>query len=222
MDASGVESAPAVANEPVFIGARSGTGSLPSSAANAAEKPDFVRVLKSVRRNYEPSEEVLNLLDTFRMMTNDCVRIGLANNASTLKRLSLLCYEELSRYRVVSYYKLHAISRAAGILASRKKSIRRGVATKDPYAVRPQLVSCYGFKVENGRLKVPLGERRYFDVPLNAPTQKVLTEAGLKVRSFTLTARSVSLTVSKEVKDTECTGTFGRDRKLRNHTSGNG
>ena len=98
--------------------------------------------MKSVNQNYEPSEEVLDLLDTFRTMTNDCVRIGLANNASTLKRLSLLCYKELSRYNIVSYYKLHAISRAAGMLASRKKSIRRGVATKDPYAVRPQLVSC--------------------------------------------------------------------------------
>ncbi|HLQ21318.1 MAG TPA: transposase [Nitrososphaerales archaeon] len=178
--------------------------------------------MKSVKQNYEPSEEVLDLLDTFRMMTNDCVRIGLANhNASTLKRLSLLCYKELSRYRIVSYYKLHAISRAAGILASRKKSIRRGVATKDPYAVRPQLVSSYGFRVENGVLRVPLGERRYFDIPLNGHTQMVLSEAGLKVRSFTLTASSVSLTVSKEVKEIECTGAAGLDRNLRNLTYGN-
>ncbi len=178
--------------------------------------------MKSIKQNYyEPSEEVLNLLDTFRMMTNDCVRIGLANNASTLKRLSLLCYKELSRYSVISYYKLHAISRAAGILASRKKSIRRGVATKDPYAVRPQLVSCYGFKVEDGVLKVPLGERRYFDVPLNRHTQEVLSEAGVKVRSFTLTANSLSLTISKEVEEIGCTGTAGLDRNLRNLTCGN-
>ena len=140
--AHGVESPPAVANESAFVGARSGTGFLPSLAANAPEKLDPILSLKSVNQNYEPSEEVLDLLDTFRTMTNDCVRIGLANNASTLKRLSLLCYKELSRYNIVSYYKLHAISRAAGMLASRKKSIMRGVATKDPYAVRPQLVSC--------------------------------------------------------------------------------
>jgi len=220
--ASGVEPAPAVANESVFIGACSGTGSLPSLAANAAEKHDLIRALKSVKQNYyEPSDELLNFLDTFRMMTNDCVRIGLANNASTLKRLSLLCYKELRRYRVVSYYKLHAISRAAGILASRKKSIRRGVATQEPYTVRPQLVSSYGFKMENGVLKVPLGERRYFDVPLNRHTRKVLSEAGLKVRSFTLTTSSLSLTISKEVKEIECARTAGLDRNLRNLTYGN-
>ena len=122
---------------------------------------------------------------------------------------------------VVSYYKLHAISRAAGILASRKKSIRRGVETKDPYAVRPQLVSSYDFKVENGVLKIPLGDRRYFDEPLNRHTQNVLSEAGLKVRSFTLTTSSVSLTLSKEVKEIECTRTAGLDRNLRNLTCGN-
>ncbi len=177
--------------------------------------------MKSVRQSYEPSEEVLDLLDTFRMMTNDCIRIGLANDLSTLKRLSLLCYKELSRYNIVSYYKLHAISRAVGILASRKKSIRRGAPSKDPYAVRPQLVSCYGFKVENGVLKVPMGERRYFEIPLNGHTQEVLSEAGLKVRSFTLTASSVSLTLSKEVKEIEYTRTAGLDRNLRNLTYGN-
>ena len=132
-------------------------------------------------------------------MTNDCIRIGLANDASTLRRLTNLSYRELRRYRVVSYYKLHAISRAAGILASRKKSIRRGVETKSPYAVKPQLVSCYGFKMENGRLRVPLGERRYFDVPLNRHTQEVLSQPGLTVRSFTLTPSTVSLTISREV-----------------------
>ena len=55
-------------------------------------------------------------------MTNDCIRIGLANDASTLRRLSNLSYRELKRYRVVSYYKLHAISRAAGF--SRRRSSR--------------------------------------------------------------------------------------------------
>jgi len=74
--ASGTESAPAVADESAFVGACGGTGSLPSLAANAAEKPDLIRVLKSVRQSYEPSEEVLDLLDTFRMMTNDAPGLG--------------------------------------------------------------------------------------------------------------------------------------------------
>jgi hypothetical protein len=66
------------------------------------------------------------MMETFRQMVNDCRRLGLANDISTMKRLSKLCYPVLSRYKIITYYKLHTISKAAGILASRKKSIRRG------------------------------------------------------------------------------------------------
>ena len=84
-------------------------------------------------------------------MVNESIRIGLANNLSSLRRLSLLSYNELAQYDSPSCYKLCAISRAAGILAARKKSLRRGFPSRTPYAVRQQLVSCYGFKTPIGQ-----------------------------------------------------------------------
>src|SRR5271154_227143 len=54
-------------------------------------------------------------MESFRLMCNDAIRIGLAADASSLKRLSKLTYGELKRYDdVPSYYKLCAISKAAG------------------------------------------------------------------------------------------------------------
>ena len=95
---------------------------------------------------------------------DDCA--GVAADASTLKRLSKLTYGELGQYEVPSYYKLCAISKAAGILAARKKSIRRGFPTKTPYLSKPILVSCYGFKIEDGSLLLPLGDRKSESIPL--------------------------------------------------------
>ena len=66
-------------------------------------------------------------------MVNESLRIGMANDASSLRKLSLLSYNQLAQYDSPSYYKLCAISRAAGILAARKKSTRRGYATRTPY-----------------------------------------------------------------------------------------
>ena len=105
--------------------------------------------VKSVRQNYPFPPEIHGLLETFRRMVNDSISIGLANDASSLRKLSLLSYNQLASYDIPSYYKLCAISRAAGILASRKKSIKRGYPTKTPYAHRSLLVSCYGFKLLN-------------------------------------------------------------------------
>src|SRR3989449_5774607 len=99
-------------------------------------------------------------------MINDSIRIGLLNDASSLRRLSLLSYNQLAQYDSPSCYKLCAISRAAGILAARKKSLKRGLPTRKPDSVRQQLVSCYGFKTKNGRLEIPIARRKRLSITL--------------------------------------------------------
>ena len=163
-------------------------------------------------------------MESFREMTNHCIRIGLRDDVSTLKRLSLLTYNELRGYEVPSCYKLSAISRAAGILSSRKKSARRGRITKDPFVSRHVLVSCYGFKIVNDHLVIPAGKRVKEFIRLNAHTLEVLSDPALTVRSFSLTEGSLSLSISKEVhgmKAEDLTNAVGVDRNLKNVTVGN-
>jgi putative transposase len=180
----------------------------------------FLLAVKSIRQSCSV-EPLFPLMETFRQMLNDCIKIGLQNDASTMKRLSKLCYSELAAYNIISYYKLHAISKAAGILANRKQSIKRGYPTRTPYPKKGILVSCYGFKIIDGILKVPLGDRQYFDVPLNSHTKNILSDAAVTVRSFTLAANNtVSICYSKEVAEIDCATIAGVDRNLRNLTVG--
>ena len=177
---------------------------------------------KAVKQRFTPPVSIEPLMETFRLMCNDAIRIGLAANASSLKRLSKLTYGELRRYDAPSYYKLCAISKVAGILAARKKSIRRGFPTKTPYLSKPMLVSGYGFKVQGGSLHIPIGVRRFERIPLNAHTLAVISESGAEVRSFTLSERSLSLCIVKQVEEMkQAEGVIGVDRNLRNVTLGN-
>jgi putative transposase len=161
------------------------------------------------------------LLDVFRRMVNESLRIGIANSASSLRKLSLLSYNQLAQYDSPSYYKLCAISRAAGILAARKKPVRRGFPTRIPYAVRPQLVSCYGFKIRNGLLEIPVARGRRITIPLTKHTLRAVSQSGVKVRSFTLTLTRLCLCMIRDPSVIECTSTVGVDRNLRNLTVGN-
>jgi len=177
---------------------------------------------KSVRQRFTPPASIERLMESFRLMCNDAIRIGLAADASSLKRLSKLAYGELERYEgVPSYYKLCAISKAAGILAARKKSIRRGFPTRSPYVSKPLLVSCYGFKIENGSLLVPLGDRRFESIPLNAHTLASISQPSVDVRSFHLSTYSLSLCIAREVREIGTGSAVGVDRNLRNVTVGN-
>src|SRR6059058_6698775 len=122
--------------------------------------------VKSVWQHYAPTRDVLGLLEVFRRMVNESIRIGIANDVSSLRTLSLLSYNQLAQYDSPSCYKLCAISRAAGILASRKKSLKRGLSTRTPYAVRPHLISCYGFKTKNGGIEIPITRGKRLNIPL--------------------------------------------------------
>jgi predicted transposase len=109
----------------------------------------IVTAIESVKQTFQSTPELSQLMETFRRMVNDSIKNGLENNISTMKKLSNLAYKQLTGYNIMSYYKLCAISHAAGILASRKKSIKRGLKPRHPYATRTiqsgkKCINCIG------------------------------------------------------------------------------
>ncbi len=169
-------------------------------------------------------------MEQFRQMTNDCIRIGLEyeegnSRTPSMKKLSILTYGDLRRrYLCHSGFALCAISKAAGILSARRKSIRRGIPTKTPYLSKPVIVSCYGFKIDHGNLIIHLDAKRVETIPLNSHTRALLSDTNTTVRAFTISEDSVSLCISKDVRQldiAELSGTIGVDVNLRNLAVGN-
>ncbi len=181
----------------------------------------MLNAIRSIKQDYRPNQELGVMMETFRQMVNECIRIGLDNNISTLKKFSSNHYHDLKKYDIQSYYKLTAISQACGRLAQMKHSIKEGRTPKFPYVQKPYLVSCYGFKINGMLLSIPVGDRRYVHIILNHYTQTILSDKSLKVKSFVITPDSISLGMQKEVKEIKCDSTIGIDRNLRNVTVGN-
>ena len=160
-------------------------------------------------------------METFRQMVNECIRVGLDSNISTLGKFSSLYYKNLGKYQIQSKYKLTAMSQACGKLSQMKRSIRDGKIPKSPYIQKSYLVSCYGFKIHETSLSIPIGDRKYINVILNHYTQQILLDKSLKVKSFVITPDSISLGIQRQVKEIKCDNTIGIDRNLRNITVGN-
>jgi putative transposase len=175
--------------------------------------------VKAVQQNYTPNNELLGLLEQFRQMVNDSIRIGLAENVTSLKSLSLKAYRQLEQYDSMSYYKLCAISKAAGILKNHRKASRKGKPVKQPCARRPQLATCYGFKIRDGNLQLPIKPGNKITIPLNRHTLQVLSEAHLTPRSITLTTTTITIAYSKDIQALEPQGLMGIDKNLDNVTA---
>jgi len=175
-----------------------------------------VQAVKSVIQRYEPTLDIMKLLEEFRRMVNDCIRIGLEEKTTSLKSLSLKAYHQLERYKLPTHYRLTAISKATGILKNYRKSLRKH-STKKPYCVKPMLTDCYARRIIDGKLRLPLMPRNYIYIPLNKHTLSVIS--GHTLRSVTLTTCTISVCYSKEIAETEPKGLIGVDRNLDNLTA---
>jgi len=163
-----------------------------------------------------PTDEVLALLEQFRLMTNDCIRIGLVEGVTSLKSLSQKAYKQLGGYKVLSYYKLCSISAATGILRNYRKALRKHQHPTVPYARRPRLTTCYGFKIKDGLLLLPIKFHQTISIPLNSHSLAVL--AKVNVDSVTLTEHKISISFSRAVTKVNSTEYIGVDRNLDNVT----
>lgn len=178
----------------------------------------FVQAVKAVKQRYVPTSEILNLLDDFRKMVNDCIRIGLLSNVTSMHALSKQAYHELARYSVPTCYRLTAISKAAGILRNYRKTLRKHPDAKKPYAEKPMLTDCYAFKIVDDELRLPLGNKKFIFIQLNKHTLAAIS--GYTVRSVCLTACTASIAFSKETAmQTFVTGLIGIDCNLDNVTT---
>ena len=178
-----------------------------------------MQAVKAVRQNYHPTEEVLSLLEDFRCMVNDCVRIGLRENLTSMKSLSMKAYHQLSAYDVPTCYRLTSISRAAGILRNYRRELKKmGQSARVPYVTRLSLTDCYGFRVIHRLVRLPIRRRgEYTFIVLNDHTLRTI--GGRTPRSLTLTADSLSISLSKEIAEIEPVGAIGIDRNLDNVTT---
>src|SRR3990172_5072253 len=179
-----------------------------------------MRAVKAVQQHYTPGPQILQMLEQFRQMLNDCVRIGLAENVTSLKSLSTKAYNQLATYDVMSYYKLCAISKATGILKNYRKAKRQGMRVKEPYARQLQLTTCYGFKIKTieKALSLPFKPKQPLSIPLNAHVLRVLSEPNIQVCSVTLTDQQLSISYAKEVEPIQPNGVIAINRNLDNLT----
>src|SRR3972149_742230 len=180
-----------------------------------------MRAVKAVQQHYTPGPQIIQMLEQFRQMLNDCVRIGLGETGTSLKALSTKAYNQLATYDVMSYYKLCAISKATGILRNYRKARSRNPETKEPYARQLQLTTCYGFKIRTieKALSLPFKPKQPLSILLNAHVLRVLSEPNIQVCSVTLTDQQLSISYAKEVEPIQPCGLLAIDRNLDNLTA---
>jgi len=177
--------------------------------------------VKAVKQSYQLTQELEDVLETFRYMVNFCVHVGLERNITSRFKLSNAVYKELHN-GLHTWYILSAVEKATAILRNYRKTKRKNLKTKTPYVRKTFLsIGNQAYRIVDGKLRLPTKPRQFIYIPLNKHTQEVLSDPSLKFGSICLTASTVSISFSKEIAEIEPTGHIGLDRNLDNVTTCN-
>lgn len=172
--------------------------------------------LKAVRQRHQASDQLLLLLDEFRRMVNFCIIVGIEQNISSLMTLTPKTYPRLTK-NMLGYYRVCAISVATRILKTYRNAKRKNPFTAFPQARKLMLTTCYGFKIEDGFLRLPVKPGTHVKIRLNAHTLRALSDAN--ARSVTITPSTVSVSYRREVAGVKPEGWVGVDLNLNNVTT---
>ena len=174
--------------------------------------------VKAVEQNIN-SPEIKGLLETFRQMVNEAIRVGLEKNITSRFNLQKEVYNRLHN-GLHTWYILSAAEKACAILKNYRKAKRGNPKTKKPYVKKPFVsIGNQGYKIVQNKLRLPIKPREHVYIQLNKYTLKVLSEPNLKLGSVTLTASTVSISFSKETAEIEPSGYISIDRNLNNLTT---
>ena len=179
---------------------------------------ETVKALKCVKVPYNPSEEVIELLNAFRYMVNYCIHIGLEKGITSRFKLTREVYNELKEYGYHSWYVLSAIEVAIAIFKNYRKTKRRNRRVKVPRARKLMAkIGNQAIRIVNGKLRIPLRPREFFYVELHKRAKILLEE--YRVCSATLTPKAIYVAFSKTVKVEEPEGWIAVDVNEDNVTA---
>lgn len=156
--------------------------------------------VKAVTFRYQPTTQILDLLETFRDMVNEAIRIGYEKKPKSRFKLIQEVYAYFKeRYGLHTHYILSACECAFAMLRNRKWK-------KKPRAKHLFLkLDNQTYRLHYMLLRIPTKPRNFIIIPLKGGKYQLsfLKDKTLKKGSITLTDSIISISFSKETAEME-------------------
>ncbi|HEV2225516.1 MAG TPA: transposase [Nitrososphaerales archaeon] len=168
-----------------------------------------IKAVKSVKFAYVPTPLTRELLETFRDMVNEAIRICLLEGIKGRLRLRDRIYKEFRvRYNVVSCVPYSVAEVAWSIVKKHRKWHRK------PFARRLMLkIDCANYSLNYGIISLPYmkGKRALIPLEYGDWQRSFLMDTTLKRGSVTMTEDAIVVAFSKEIETNEPLRKVGYD-----------
>ncbi len=175
-------------------------------------------VTKSVKQPHH-CRQLDRLMEEFRHMVNEAIRIGIEKNITSKLRLRNELYLKFKNEFHTCYISM-AVFKAHALLKSYRKSFKKNSNTKKPYVQKKFfVVNSFVYRILDGDMRIPTRPREFVKISLNKYTLNILSEPNLKFGNATISSDTISISFSKDIDQKKPHGYMGIDTNLANATS---
>lgn len=150
--------------------------------------------VRAVAFQYEPDESVKPLLESFRMMINHALWVGMRKGIRSRFKLIRAVYEEFKRYGLHTHYALSACEVASAILKNHRRNHRAPVAKRLTLKLDNQT-----YRLEGETLRIPIKPRQFLTLKLKIGgyQRRFLEDPSLRFGSITLSQNKLVVAFRK-------------------------
>ncbi len=178
-----------------------------------------MRVTKSATQPYD-NQAISELLRRCMTLTYGAIDYGERNGIDNRKGMRGF-YDSMKGVDIPSFFKVGVMARASSVIRSREKDLRRGAEARHRKPLKPMVCITSGFSITvTGKLFITQRSGPGDMIQLNRYVQRKVSEGGVKVRSLTITAKTISLCYSREVDPIRIDRVYGVDSNEKNLTFG--
>jgi len=185
-----------------------------ASAASEPSYPNKLKAVKAISFKYASSPELRCVLEEFRLMCNDAIKIALEEKPTSRFNLNKLAYSRLKQYGLHSHFLLSACEVAYSLFKNKKRR-------STPYVRNAFLkLDNQTYQLNHLLLRIPSSPNHSIFLSLKGSAYHLsfVDNQNLKRGSVIITDDSVTIAFSKEIELSEPEGYVGVDINERNVT----
>ena len=173
--------------------------------------------VKSIKQSHH-CKDLGSLMEEFRSMVNEAIRIGIERNITSKLRLRNELYPRFKNGFHTSYISM-AVFKSHALLKSYRRALKKNPHARQPYVWKGFIIAdSYVYKIFYDHIQIPTRPREFVVIPLNHYVSKILSDHTWKLGNLTLTPNTLSISLSKEISVQKANGHIGIDMNLENAT----
>ncbi len=144
------------------------------------------------------SDVISSLMEEFRSMVNEAIRIGIERNIISKLRLRNEIYSKFKNGFHTSCISM-AVFKSHALLKSYRRALKKNPCTKQPYIWKEFLIVDSGaYRIFYDHVQIPTRPRQFVVIPLNHYVSKILSDHTLKFGNLTLTPNTYHISFKRD------------------------